>query len=212
MDLSQFELGIFSIPVTLLEFPNEDQRLREINNKHVNILFKSFLTFKDNPSFPSVLSVSLAEDIEPDEFNADVILAHSYTVIDGNHRLEALQKYKKTTGKDYVTSVNCRVYRKLSYDAATAVGYRQNLANKSFYKMTDFDLCCIIRKVKAKTTAQNADMKTSYEQVYKHLGINGSTFVSIIIHKLIFSLPLNNIFHNPYPRMHRLNDNIKYKI
>ena len=71
-----------------------------------------------------------------------------YIVVDGNHRLRAVQYIRDHEGKvGRFNTLTCRAYTKLSSAQALSLGFTKNREASDVYKVTDYDIVVNLQKI-----------------------------------------------------------------
>ena len=173
-------LGVFSIPVKLLCKPTDAFRVRELDQKRVLQLSKALLANsgaddKDHNIFLSTFVVNVNwQGVLKCPFSQEDVDSHTYMVIDGNHRLAAIEATPER-------SVHCYVYKDLSPEKAIGLGYQRNTQDANVLKMTELQVTTLIRKVMAGRKNRAAN-----DAVYSCLNL-----VDVSTHAIILNIPVH---------------------
>ena len=75
-----------------------------------------------------------------------------YTIIDGNHRYEAMIKARRILGDGFYSKVVCHVYKDINSEEQLVLAMKQNLTSETIVAMTDYQKIIFIRKMQGKMT------------------------------------------------------------
>ena len=134
-------------------------KIRDVDTQIVNQLHKQLISTKSK-ELKSLITVQKleTEDSHP-----------IYQVVDGNHRLEAMQQIRKTD-LSYFAEVKCLVYNNLTARQAWILAYDCNAIASSVNKMTIQDKVKLVRKLSMTSSSKNDTQ--FYNEVYSALNIN----------------------------------------
>lgn len=140
-------VGIRLIPIGQLKEPGKMFQVRPVKDNRVKELTREFLE-KGQRSLTSHLTVLKEE--------GDSL---SYVVVDGNHRLKAMNYIRDHEGKtERFATIPCRVYAKLQIMQALSLGFSCNREASDVCRMTDYDVVSNLRKIIGQMNSDNTEM------------------------------------------------------
>ena len=101
--------------------------------------------------------------------------ANSYEVIDGNHRLEAMDRIRKFHHPDWFDKVYIIEYEKMDIPTAIKLACSRNYESKKSKEMTDYEVVTSLRKMKT----NNQSLDDIYD-IFRATSVSNCLFLSFL--------------------------------
>lgn len=180
--MSSFKL--LNVPLDCFLQPDGDYekyRVRSTDTKQVDNLYKQFLKSAKSTLFASTFNVMCTQKTS-EEITQEKLRDHDFVIIDGNHRYQALVKYREEEKVNFADYVPCFVHPYMEPSEAVGIGYNRNTQDGKSKKMSNFETVVLVKAIldrldmhmESDKSAEDKEKKEkkSYAALYRFLQIS----------------------------------------